>query len=215
MTTKDRPICRLFAPLLVCLVVGCVTAPPDNSLAELDRPVEPVKSPVNTKASKSRDPKAAYYQYIRTAPKNDTARNLAIARLADLEMAAGYELIAGLEMGEGYQEDAAYRETITRTIALLETALREFPESEGNDRRLYQLAKNYNELGEHEQSLSRLRELTDNHPESPLYAEARFRLAERAFSQAEPLIATLGNHASCMITSECRHQQSDCTIEFR
>ena len=192
MTTKDRPICRLFAPLLVCLVVGCVTAPPDNSLAELDRPVEPVKSPVNTKASKSRDPKAAYYQYIRTAPKNDTARNLAIARLADLEMAAGYELIAGLEMGEGYQEDAAYRETITRTIALLETALREFPESEGNDRRLYQLAKNYNELGEHEQSLSRLRELTDNHPESPLYAEARFRLAERAFSQGDYMMAELG-----------------------
>src|SRR5690625_524474 len=136
MTTKYRPNFRFFVTLILFLVADCVTTPPDIELAELDRPVEPVKSPVNTKASKSRDPKAAYYQYIRTAPKNDTARNLAIARLADLEMAAGYELIAGLEMGEGYQEDAAYRETITRTIALLETALREFPESEGNDRRL-------------------------------------------------------------------------------
>src|SRR5690625_7436030 len=99
MTTKDRPICRLFAPLLVCLVVGCVTAPPDNSLAELDRPVEPVKSPVNKKASKSRDPKAAYYQYIRTATKNDTTRKLSIARLDVLEIAAGVAMLSTFRNG--------------------------------------------------------------------------------------------------------------------
>jgi cellulose synthase operon protein C len=193
--------------LTTWLVMGCAVTPADNSLATLDRPATPVNTEAQTRASQRGDAKTAYYQYIRMAPKDDLARNRAIARLADLEMAAGYELISELDIDEGYQEDAVYRETIIRTISLLETALEEFPDAQGNDRRLYQLAKNYSELGNHEQSLASLRRLADQYDSSPLYAEAKFRLAEAAFSQGSYMSAELAYTAALFNTDDSSFHQ--------
>ncbi|WP_347330436.1 tetratricopeptide repeat protein [Marinimicrobium locisalis] len=181
---------------LIATTAGCShQAPKRATLAELDK-ASRVSATASNKALAgsvdSTDAKAAYYQFLQSAPDSDRARNQAMARLADLELK---ESLRWSDQ-DNYQEDRRYRDTLERTIELLESSLNEFPDAEGNDRKWYQLAKSHDELGHHQESLDALQQLVNQHPDSPLYAEAQFRLAESAFSRGDYLAAEIAYTAA-------------------
>ncbi|WP_027328441.1 tetratricopeptide repeat protein [Marinimicrobium agarilyticum] len=181
---------------IVLLTTGCSQqAPKRATLAELDQASRVSATTSNNALSgsvDSNDAKAAYYQFLQSAPDSDRARNQALARLADLELKESHRW----SDQDNYQEDRRYRDTLERTIELLKTALTEFPEAEGNDRKWYQLAKSHDQLGHHEASLNALQQLVNQHPDSPLYPEAQFRLAESAFSRGDYLAAEIAYTAA-------------------
>ncbi len=186
----------LWVALGACGVIGgcATTEPPTGTLADLDRPLDKATAqPVVALGGQSdQDARDAYYRYIQSAPQDDSGRNLALARLADLELAQSDALVNQ----DDYQEDQRYRDTLERTVELLRTALEEFPDAEGNDRKLYQLAKSYDELGQAEQAQTMLEQLTHEHPDSEFYPEAQFRLAENAFSRGDYMQAEVAYTAA-------------------
>lgn len=126
--------------------------------------------------------KQAYYEYLRTAAKEEKARKDALTRLAQMELALSNRLMESSKLNqEGQIEDERYLATLSKTASLLETALREYPDAKDNDVTLYQLAKTYSQLGENEKTLEVLKEIASKHPDSYHYPEAQFRLAEEAF----------------------------------
>lgn len=107
--------------------------------------------------------------------------------------------IAGLEMliSERKQADAATdsegklpESYYHAVIENYQNLLVQFPQSEENDRLLYQLAKAFDLDGRQDDSLQTLDKLVSIYPDSPYYAEAQFRRAEIFFSRKEYHLAS-------------------------
>lgn len=135
--------------------------------------------------------KAAYYNYIKSAPATEKTRLSAINRLAELEINRLNNLVkdASSESADAAAEDALYQESLHKTLTLLQTSLREYPDAKGNDKTLYQLARTLDQLGEADQSMATLLQLTEKYPESLYYAEAQFRIGEQAFIEGDFITA--------------------------
>ena len=189
---RPRTLWHAIAPATLVLA-GCASQPPERAtLAQLDRsPSTYHSAPVIGQISDA-DAKSAYYEFLNNAPGHDHSRNQALARLAELELKESERWT----QQDDYQEDQRYRATLERTVELLTLALADFPEAPGNDRKLYQLAKSHDLLGNHDASLQALEALARRHPESELYAEAQFRLAEAAFSAGDYLAAEIAYTAA-------------------
>ncbi len=175
--------------------LGCASPAPERAtLADLDEsgaPDDHADAPFRGQINDA-DAKSAYYEFLHKTPDHDHSRNRALARLAELELQESERWTDQ----DDYQEDQRYRDTLERTIDLLTLALEEFPEAPGNARKLYQLAKSHDLLGQSEPSLKALEQLVLNHPQSDLYPEAQFRLAEAAFSQGDFLAAEIAYTAA-------------------
>lgn len=193
-TPQLRSLLHSLAPVALILV-GCASQPPERAtLAQLDQSSDQRTysgSPIAGQIADG-DAKSAYYQFLDNAPGHDVSRNQALARLAELELKESERWT----QQDDYQEDQRYRATLERTIELLSLALAEFPDAPGNDRKLYQLAKSYDMLGQYEPSLRALEQLANEHPESELFPEAQFRLAEAAFSAGDYLAAEIAYTAA-------------------
>lgn len=148
------------------------------------------QSDVFVKPKTEEEIKDAYYNYIKTAPADDKSRLSAINRLAELEMNRINEMVKNArDSNDEAIEDRLYRESLEKTLGLLQTSLREYPDAKGNDKTLYQLARTYDQLGDHEQSLAALQHLCEKFPASPYYAEAQFRIGENAFVAGDYITA--------------------------
>lgn len=132
--------------------------------------------------------KQAYYQYIRNAKNTDNSRQSALNRLAQLELDFT-EKLAQEAPENDVDLSPQYKLALENTAQLLNTALEEFPNAKNTDSNLYQLARTYNQLGEHEKSDEKLFIIATKHPRSEHYAEAQFRLAERAFARGDYITA--------------------------
>ncbi len=124
--------------------------------------------------------KQAYYDYVRSAPQDDIHRAQAIRRIAELELSADTEETA--VDSDGFISDEQFEATVRDTIRLLNDALTQFPDAPGNDQTMYQLAKAHDQIGEGDQAVAILERLVARYPGTPHYVEARFRIAEHAFS---------------------------------
>jgi len=135
--------------------------------------------------------KAAYYNYIKSAPATDKSRLSAINRLAELEINRINNMVknADGEASEAAIEDELYQQSLEKTLSLLQTSLREYPNAKGNDKTLYQLARTLDQLGQPDQSMITLQQLTEKYPESLYYAEAQFRIGEQAFIEGDYITA--------------------------
>lgn len=134
--------------------------------------------------------KSAYYNYIKNAPNDDKSRLSAINRLAELEMKRINHLVKNASAdNEEALEDIIYRESLQKTLKLLQTSLREYPDAKTNDKTLYQLARTYDQLGDHEHSMAALVQLSEKYPASPHYPEAQFRIGENAFIRQDYITA--------------------------
>src|SRR5690606_35648378 len=172
---------------LILVIGGCASPQPEQTMRTLDMQSTGVaQNEVFVKPKSEEEIKAAYYNYINSAPSNDKSRLAAITRLAELEMDRINELMKNARATQDEAvEDRLHGESLEKTLSLLQTSLKEYPDAKSTDKTLYQLARTHDQLGDHEQSLAALRQLSDKYPGSPYYAEAQFRIAENAFIEGD------------------------------
>jgi cellulose synthase operon protein C len=162
---------------------SCVSEDKPKSIGDIDiSGGEEKPGQVFIKPKSEKEIKDAYLNYLKNAEIDENTRLSALSRLAELELKASQK--SDNDKTDAVSAaDVAYDNKLNRTIELLETSLRDYPEAKSNDTLLYQLAKAYDQKGNHNNSIARLEELTQNYPKSAFYAEAQFRIAESAFSQ--------------------------------
>lgn len=131
------------------------------------------------------DIRKAYALYLKHASKDDKSRVDALSRLATLEFKLSEQILNNKNNDNNDAIEAAdnklYTAQLDRTIELLSTSLKDYPDEKSNDKTLYQLAKAYDQKGDFENTHETLEKLADNYPQSKYYIESQFRLAEDAF----------------------------------
>ena len=191
MTIKPRWFATFQCLLLSCLISACQTLPEQpvttNTLGDIDvvKDNSPKES-VFIKPKTKEEIRKAYAEYLNNAVVDEKTRLDALTRLAELEYKDSDKYIReknteALTDAE-IQEEKLYYERLQRSIDLLSTSVRDYPDAKGNDLLLYQLAKAQAQNDQHEESIASLSQLAEKYPNSPYYAEAQFRIAEDAFS---------------------------------
>ena len=142
---------------------------------------------VFVKPKSKADIRKAYADYLQYASQDDKSRLDAINRLAELE----FELSNKIEneqsaiKNKNEISDDLFNQRLNKTIELLSTSLKDYPNAKGNDKVLYQLAKAYDHNGDPANSEKSLSFLVKKYPKSPYYSESKFRLAEMYFSRKD------------------------------
>ena len=170
------------------LLVACQQAPVISTLRDVDTVKSAKKSSDVFVKPKSEDEiRQAYADYLKHSATNDNSRMSAINRLAELEFKLTENILKEKESltqnQSSVQSDALYDARLDKTIELLETALRDYPDAKNNDKILYQLAKAYAQRDHHAKSIKTLGKIADKYKKSPFYTEAQFRLAEEFFPE--------------------------------
>ena len=181
---------RYVLLVTLALISACQTVPPKpatNTLSDIDvNKGESPKESVFIKPKSQEEIREAYDEYLNNAQVDEKTRLDALTRLAELEYKDSGQL---LQEKPGDQADDTlsseqklYYERLQRTIALLSTSIKDYPNAKGNDTVLYQLAKAQAQNDQYDDSIESLQLLVDKYPQSPYYVEAQFRIAEDAFS---------------------------------
>ena len=182
---------NLNISILVILIVitGCSsTEDKRNTLRDIDvTNNKQEQEKVFIKPKSKIDIRKAYSDYLKYASKEDGSRLDAINRLAELEFELSNKLQKendNLETENNAElDDAIYNERLDKTVELLSTSLKDYPNAKGNDKILYQLAKAYDHKGDNSNSEKTLLLLVKKYPKSKYYIESQFRLAEILFSK--------------------------------
>ncbi len=191
MTMKRVIIQRSKKPLALLLVtsllLACQSTEKRPSLADIDVSTgKSIKNKVFIKPKSNEEILKAYSNYLNSAGVDDKSRINALSRLAELEFELSNKLLHEKDTTTKQDNeriaDKLYNKRLDKTINLLSTSLRDYPKSRNNDTLLYQLAKAYDQRGEHFKSIETLTLLIEKYPKSPFYVEAQFRIAEDAFS---------------------------------
>lgn len=191
---------RSLICLLAALFYGCQTTPksgtetPRNTLEEVDLiGNQDGNRQVFVKPKSKEEIRQAYTDYLNQARADEASRLDALTRLAELEYSGGDTLLLRDQVSDDEAGDSAeyrlYSERLQRSITLLRTSLRDFPDAEGNDSLLYQLAKAQAQIGQYEESIDNLKRLVEKYPRSRYFVEAQFRIAEDAFSLQDYSVA--------------------------
>ena len=177
--------------LVLALISACQTqSPPSvntNTLASIDSVKDnSPKGSIFIKPKSKEEIREAYIEYLNNASVDEKTRGDALARLAELEYQDSDKYLPDnnddTEAEVQTREEKLYYERLQRTIDLLSTSIRDYPDAKGNDSLLYQLAKAQAQNNQYDESIASLNQLAEKHPSSPFYAEAQFRVAEDAFS---------------------------------
>ena len=185
----------LISLTIITLLTACGTpAVKRITLAELDVSSSLTPTDDTSSVSKSNeDIRQAYATYLEHASKKDKSRVDALSRLAALEFELSEQMLKNRnEQNSDAVEQASdnlYNAKLNRTIELLSTALRDYPDHENSDKTLYQLAKAYDQQGDSDNSHASLEKLAEKHPKSKYFIESQFRLAENAFSKRDYALA--------------------------
>lgn len=174
--------------LMLFIVSACSTESTRKTLRDIDITTKKqTQQKVFIKPKSKTDIRKAYSDYLKFASKNDNSRLDAINRLAELEFELSSkfqkenENLATTKNDE--LDDQLYNDRLDKTIELLSTSLKDYPNAKGNDKVLYQLAKAYDHKGDNTNSEKTLSILVKKYPKSPYYIEGQFRLAEVLFSR--------------------------------
>lgn len=171
---------------ITSLLISCKSDEP-SSLADLDiKSKNTHENKVFIKPKTDDEIRKAYSDYLNNADIDDNSRIDALTRLAELEFSHSDKLLAEKEKQNKETSDELadklYEARLNSTISLLSTSLKDYPKSKNNDTLLYQLAKAYDQKGEHQKSITAVSRLVEQFPKSPFYVESQFRIAEDAFS---------------------------------
>lgn len=171
---------------ITSLLISCKSDEP-SSLADLDIKSKNIhEDKVFIKPKTDDEIRKAYSDYLNNADIDDNSRIDALTRLAELEFSHSDKLLAEKEKQNKQTSDELadklYEARLNSTISLLSTSLKDYPKSKNNDTLLYQLAKAYDQKGEHQKSMDAVNRLVEQFPKSSFYVESQFRIAEDAFS---------------------------------
>ncbi len=183
---KFKLILKFTCVALPIFVAGCSSVEEKGAtLRSIDVSDESsLQADVFVKPKSEQEIRDAYYSYIQNATKDDKSRLSALSRLAELELELSNDLLKRQQQDAEPETDQEFLTTTNKTIDLLNTSLKDYPEAKGNDKILYQLAKAYDQIGEHAATIDILSRLVEQYPKSPYYAESQFRLAEYYFITA-------------------------------
>ncbi|MGF2685397.1 outer membrane protein assembly factor BamD [Marinobacter sp. DUT-3] len=118
---------------------------------------------------------ARRYQRLFDSSDKPEVRIDALNRLANIQQVSGQVV-----QTDNAEEQRLYREALDSYESIIESG-----SFQGKlDELLYQMAKAHAYVGQGDESIQRLKQLTGLYPKSPLVPEARFRIAEAAFSRA-------------------------------
>ena len=181
---------KIFTAIVGCLLLSsCSTEQPKDDLGSVDiRRQNNTTNEVFVKSKSEEEIKNEYYRYIESSSAEDKSRRLAMNRLTEIEMNK-INALAKSDSSTGLNDDPQYLESLRKTKRLIEQALKDYPNAKDNDQSLYQLARLNDQLGEQEQSLIALREITQKYPRSNHFSEAQFRIGESEFMTANYLAA--------------------------
>ncbi len=189
MTNRLRSFGANFVIASILLISACSTtsdAPSVPSLGELDIKKDiKLKNTTKVKPKSDEEIRQAYSSYLDNASIDDNSRVNALNRLAELEFVYSNKLLKDQEKQKtdsADAEDRLYETRLDKTIQLLSTSLKDYPNAKNNDVIMYQLAKALDLKGRHEESIETLNNLVNEYPGSQFYLEVQFRLAEDAFS---------------------------------
>lgn len=164
--------------LVSSMLTGCFGS---NQLTLRDMKSQDIIVDVTTPVEVERKDAIEYYRSLLEFDIDNRYRIRAMKRLADLELEAGEERETLdrtiLSVGE--------IEEYERSIKTYHDLLRTYPNHEGTDVVLYQLARAYERLSMMEESMESLTQLVHRFPSSPLYDEVQFRRGEMYFIDAE------------------------------
>lgn len=184
----------LVIAIVYSSLISCSNSKDDTvgTLADLDNTPQrrvlpkPKTTSEEEKKRSQEQVRQAYEKYVATASTHDSSRQKALTRLAQLEL----ELSSSMsEENQTPSHSPAANASLKRTIDLLETTLRDYPNAKGNDKVMYQLAQAYDRAGQYQQSMITLKTLARRFPQSLYYAEAQFRLGESAFARGDYIMA--------------------------
>lgn len=183
MINNHRKTLLTGLSLVASLLAGCGAQPEKTqTLADIDTSTARKGKVQEKTIDKSKEEvKQAYYDYLQNAARDDAMRLQAATRVAELELELGGAAPAADSAQGAVVSDADFDRTVRSTINLLEETLRDFPNAEGNDHVMYQLAKAHDQVGESEQAVAVLERMVAQYPATPYYIEAKFRIAENAF----------------------------------
>ncbi len=134
----------------------------------------------------------AYAKYLNHSKKNDASRATAINRLAELEFELANKTAQEkylLKNADEEKIDSAYIDRLNKMIELISYSLAEYPESQGNDKLLYNLANAYEQKGDIDESVAALDKIVNEYPDSQYYLESQFRVAENHYSKGKYIFA--------------------------
>ena len=197
MTTNKFISASALALALTATLTSCGNNPRESqgqqTLADIDVPQKKQEQAATrsklTKKS-SEDIRLAYRKYVETATENDTSRQKALTRLAELELELSNSLLKDSNESEDDPDlTPEYQHSLNRTIELLETTLIDYPNAKNNDKVMYQLAQAYDQVGRYNESISTLEKLAAKYPRSLYFPEAQFRIAETAFARGDYITA--------------------------
>ena len=184
----DNKLLTTLLLISVSMLTSCNSDDQNKSLAELDvATTAKTDDKVFVRPKTKEEVRKAYSDYLNNADLDDNSRINALNRLAELEFSESNKLRQEQEelsnsARQEALEDKRYEQRLNNTIKLLTTSLRDYPKAKNNDTLLYQLAKAYDQKGEHQASIDALTQLVEQYPKSGFYTEAQFRIAEDAFS---------------------------------
>jgi len=135
-----------------------------------------------------------YRRYLDNSKKTAINRRSALARLAELEI-DHYDQLMADDDSENQHQGRATRQ-LDISIALMKTALADYPEHKKNDYLLYQLIKAYDKKEDSENLLLTMRALVDNYSHSPFFTEIQFKLGEKYLTGNESIDAELAYSAA-------------------
>lgn len=192
----------LFITTLIILFSGCgLRSEKAETIASLHgRPV-PASQDINIEDSRARA-KAAYRRILETHP-DEIMHAESLRRLGDLTLEDDLPQTATSDEDELLLDEQRAKETIALYSKLLET----YPDYRLNDRVLYQLARAYDQSGQHEKSLQAMDQLVKKHPKSNLTSEAQFRRGESLFVQRQYA------SAEAAYSSAIKHSQNQKFLE--
>ncbi|HHM04420.1 MAG TPA: tetratricopeptide repeat protein [Gammaproteobacteria bacterium] len=127
------------------------------------------------------NPAIAAYEAFLAYPGDSTLKNATRRRIADLAMIRA-EFRFNRFLDKSSPNTTAAFVIYEPVTAKYERLLQTLPDSPGNDRVLYQLAKAHDRGGELEKSLAALTRLTRDYPDSGYHDEAQFRRGELLFT---------------------------------
>ena len=168
-----RTLCVLLYSLFL---VGCaVLGAEDKKTTLADLPHQPITLLNDQLIAIDHQQVMQRYQHYLQVEQHDNDMRIRVAhRIADLKLQQQeLALLDNLDLPETEQHSADFA-----VIDDYEQLLSRYPQRADNDAVLYQLAKAYSLAGQQHNSINALQRLTQQHPNSSLYLEGLFRLAQ-------------------------------------
>lgn len=198
MRSNKQSLTWLAVSSAVLIMSGCASnsARDQDTIANLS--YHSLKRPSSERLVVTTEDVIKRYQAYMEVVRSKDIEVMASRRVASIRLKEQEAAWTG-DTSFGEEDVAVDPVELEKTIADYEQVLRDFPNKEGNDEVLYQLAKAYNMAGKPDQIIRVLGLLATGYPKSQYYTDSEFRLGEflytsKRYAEAQESFTRLQNY---------------------